>query len=472
MEANILIVEDNEDICLVIADNLRKAGHRVKTVFNGEDALSLLHKNIFDLMLLDIRLPNKDGMQVLKEAHEIDPDLLVVMITAHGTIQSAVEAMKAGAYDFLMKPFELDELRLVVAKALETQKLKREVNQLRRKQQNSKYPDDAIFSNHPKMQEVKGMIKIVAETPRTSVLIQGESGTGKELVANAVHNWSARREKQLVKINCSAIPEHLLESELFGHEKGAFTDAKTLKKGMFELANGGTLFLDEISSMKLSLQPKLLRVLETQRLRRIGGTIDLGIDVRIIAATNQDLQECVQEGLFRADLYYRLKVMVINLPPLRDRASDILLLTKLFIERNNKEFNKNITGLSAEAEQLLQTYPWPGNVRELKNVIERAVILCRNSKIQAEHLPMELRSTDSTQIPVSPVSKQSTAPEATPPPQPQPEATSEPLSLQDIERKHILATLKRFGGNKSKAARVLNISRSTLREKLKLYGIN
>ncbi|MBD3288636.1 response regulator, partial [candidate division KSB1 bacterium] len=433
---------------------------------------SLLHKNIFDLMLLDIRLPNKDGMQVLKEAHEIDPDLLVVMITAHGTIQSAVEAMKAGAYDFLMKPFELDELRLVVAKALETQKLKREVNQLRRKQQNSKYPDDAIFSNHPKMQEVKGMIKIVAETPRTSVLIQGESGTGKELVANAVHNWSARRDKQLVKINCSAIPEHLLESELFGHEKGAFTDAKTLKKGMFELANGGTLFLDEISSMKLSLQPKLLRVLETQRLRRIGGTIDLGIDVRIIAATNQDLQECVQEGLFRADLYYRLKVMVINLPPLRDRASDILLLTKLFIERNNKEFNKNITGMSAEAEQLLQTYPWPGNVRELKNVIERAVILCRNSKIQAEHLPMELRSTNSTQIPVSPVSKQPTAPEPTQPSQPQPETTSEPLSLQDIERKHILATLKRFGGNKSKAARVLNISRSTLREKLKLYGIN
>ncbi len=470
MEANILIVEDNEDICLVIADNLRKAGHRVQTVFTGEDALSLLHKQLFDLMLLDIRLPQKDGMQVLKEAHELDPDLLVVMITAHGTIQSAVEAMKAGAYDFLMKPFELDELRLVVAKALETQKLKREVNQLRRRQQNSRYPDDAIFSNHPKMQEVKRMIQIVAETPRTSVLIQGESGTGKELVANAVHHWSTRRDKALVKINCSAIPEHLLESELFGHEKGAFTDAKTLKKGMFEIANGGTLFLDEISSMKLSLQPKLLRVLETQRLRRIGGTVDLGIDVRIIAATNQDLQECVQDGLFRADLYYRLKVMVINLPPLRERESDILLLTKLFIERNNKEFNKNITGLSTDAEQLLRAYPWPGNVRELKNVMERAVILCRNNKIEAEHLPMELRSSDSLQIPVAPVSKQQPAPEPAPPPEP--ETVSEPLSLQDIERKHILETLKRFGGNKSKAARILNISRSTLREKLKLYGIN
>lgn len=471
MEANILIVEDNEDICLVIADNLRKAGHRVQTVFTGEDALELLHKQLFDLMLLDIRLPQKDGMQVLKEAHELDPDLLVVMITAHGTIQSAVDAMKAGAYDFLMKPFELDELRLVVAKALETQKLKREVNQLRRRQQNSRYPDDAIFSNHPKMQEVKRVIQIVAETPKTSVLIQGESGTGKELVANAVHNWSARRDKTLVKINCSAIPEHLLESELFGHEKGAFTDAKSLKKGMFELANGGTLFLDEISSMKLSLQPKLLRVLETQRLRRIGGTVDLGIDVRIIAATNQDLQECVREGLFRADLYYRLKVMVINLPPLRERASDILLLTKLFIERNNKEFNNNITGLSVEAERLLLEYPWPGNVRELKNVMERAVILCRNSKIDTEHLPMELRSAESSQIPISPVSKQQPVPEP-PTPSPEPTATNEPLSLQDIERKHILETLKRFGGNKSKAARVLNISRSTLREKLKLYGIN
>jgi len=461
MEANILIVEDNEDICLTIADNLRKAGHQVIPVFTGEDALELLHKQLFDLMLLDIRLPKKDGMQILKEAHEIDPDLLVVMITAHGTIQSAVEAMKAGAYDFLMKPFELDELRLVVAKALETQKLKREVSQLRRRQ-NSRYPDDAIFSNHPKMQELKKMIKIVAETPRTSVLIQGESGTGKELVANAVHNWSARRDKSLIKINCSAIPEHLLESELFGHEKGAFTDAKTLKKGMFELANGGTLFLDEISSMKLSLQPKLLRVLETQKLRRIGGTTDLNIDVRIIAATNQDMEECVRDGLFRADLYYRLKVMVINLPPLRERASDIILLTKLFIERNNKEFNKNITNVSPEVERILHNYLWPGNVRELKNVMERAVILCRGNIIEAEYLPLELRPGQSL---VAPAIVPQTIKEA-------PAVKEEPLSLQDIEKRHIIEILNRYDNNKSKAARVLNISRSTLREKLKLYGIN
>lgn len=468
MEANILIVEDNEDLCLVVADNLRKAGHQVRTVFTGEDALSLLQNQLFDLMLLDVRLPQRNGMQVLREAHEIDPDLLVVMITAHGTIQSAVEAMKAGAYDYLMKPFELDELRMVVAKALETQKLKREVSQLRRKQNNNnRYPDDAIFSSHSKMQEVKRVIKIVAETPRTSVLIQGESGTGKELVANAIHNWSDRKDNPLIKINCSAIPEHLLESELFGHEKGAFTDAKTLKKGMFELANAGSIFLDEISSMKLALQPKLLRVLETQKIRRIGGTVDINIDVRIIAATNQDLQQCVHENNFRADLFYRLNVMVINLPPLRERSSDIIPLAMIFIERNNKEFNKNITGISSEAEHILKTYHWPGNVRELKNVIERAVILCRGNTIHTEYLPMELRAAEANLTASSPIS--------TPRFQSVKKVQSEDiesLSLQDIEKRHIIEILNRFDGNKSKAARALKISRSTLREKLKLYGIN
>jgi len=463
MEANILIVEDNEDLCLVVAANLRKAGHNVKTVFTGEEALSLMRKQLFDLMLLDVRLPKKDGMQILAEAHEIDPDLLVVMITAHGTIQSAVEAMKAGAYDYLMKPFELDELRLVVAKALETQELKRDSHL--RKLEDKRFPDNNIFSNSTKMQEVKQLIKIIAGTPRTTVLIQGESGTGKELVANAIHNWSERKDKPLIKINCSAIPEHLLESELFGHEKGAFTDAKSLKKGMFELANGGSLFLDEISSMKLELQPKLLRILETHRLRRIGGTVDLAVDIRIITATNQDLLECVHENLFREDLYYRLKVMVVNLPPIRDRNSDIIPLTKLFIQRNNKEFNKNITRLSVEAEKLLLNYPWPGNVRELKNVAERAVILCSGSTLEAKHLPLEL------QQPETKIRKNIVSP---PPPvkKMQPTSAEEPLSLQDIERKHIIEILNRFDGNKSKAARILNISRSTLREKLKLYGIN
>jgi two-component system, NtrC family, response regulator AtoC len=472
MDAHILIVEDNEDLCLVLADNLKKAGHNVKTAFAGEDAIQLLNKEIYDLMLLDVRLPQKNGMQVLKEAHDIDPDLLIVMITAHGTIQSAVDAMKAGAYDYLMKPFELDELRMVVAKALETQKLKREVKHLRMLEGN-RFPSDEIFSHHPKMEEVKSFIKLVANTPKTSVLIQGESGTGKELVANAIHDWSVRREKAIVKINCSAIPEHLLESELFGYEKGAFTDAKTLKKGMFELANGGSIFLDEISSMKLSLQPKLLRILETQTIRRIGGTVDLAIDVRIIAATNQDLLECVKEGAFREDLYYRLKVMVINLPPLRDRNSDIIPLAKLFIEKNNKEFNKNITGLTKETEQVLQNYHWPGNVRELKNVIERAVILCTHNLIQAENMPQELRSSNDKPAIVTAPSVVVPLGSAVPvtPPSTTASPSDEPMSLQDIEKRHIIDVLKRFDGNKSKTAKILNISRSTLREKLKTYGI-
>ncbi len=473
MEANILVVDDEKDICEPLAINLRKAGHRVETAFSGEEALESLQKQIFDLMLLDVRLPNKNGMEVLAEAHEIDPDLLVVMITAHGTIQSAVEAMKAGAYDYLMKPFELEEVRMVVGKALETQKLKREVSQFRRMK--DKYPDNEIFSQHPKMLEVKRLIKLIAETPRTSVLIQGESGTGKELVANAIHNWSARKDKPQIKINCSAIPEHLLESELFGHEKGAFTDAKALKKGMFELANGGTLFLDEISSMKLSLQPKLLRVLETQQLRRIGGTTDLAIDVRIIAATNQDLRDCVAKNEFREDLYWRLKVMEIVLPPLREREGDIIPLAKLFIDRNNKEFNKQITGFSPEAELVLNNYHWPGNIRELKNVVERAVILCNGNTIQTEHLPMELR-TGSVKPVIDTRQTENISPQVIATPTPSASESSQssdgPFSLQEMERRHILHVLHQFNGNKSKAARILNISRSTLREKLKQYGID
>lgn len=433
---------------------LSKLGYQVKTASSGEEAIEILKKEIFDLMLLDIRLPAMDGMQVLAKAHEIDPDLLVIIITAYGSVPSAVDAMKGGAYDYITKGFDHDQLGMVVKKALDVHRLKREVSQLKLNEQRQ-YPDIAIFGNSPKIRSVKELIKVVAKTPKTSVLIQGESGTGKELVSKAIHKLSSRADKPLIAINCSAIPENLMESELFGYEKGAFTDAKAMKKGVFELAHGGTLFLDEISSMKLSLQPKLLRVLETQSFRRIGGTSDIKIDVRIIAATNQDLKECVKNGTFREDLYYRLKVMVINLPPLRERVEDIIPMAKLFIEQNNNEFSKNIMGLTEEAEQLLLNYDWPGNVRELKNVIERAAILCQKNFIDVEHLPIELR----------------TAPQKEPKASPLPSVPDGAVSLQDMERKHIIETLQRFDGNKSKAARVLNISRSTLREKLKQYGI-
>jgi len=455
MNERILIVDDEEDLTLGYSKCLEKEGYQVSTASSGEEALELLKQEIFDLVLLDIRLPKMDGMEVLTHALEIDPDLIVIMMTAHGTVLSAVDAMRKGAYDYLMKPCDHNELRLVTQKTLKINELKREVSQLKIAER-KRYPDTAIFGKSNKIKVVKDMIKMVAKTPKTSVLIQGESGTGKELVAKAIHNWSARATKPMIPINCSAIPENLMESELFGYEKGAFTDAKNVKKGVFELAHGGTLFLDEISSMKLSLQPKLLRVLETQSFRRIGGTSDIKIDVRIIAATNQDLKECVDNGSFREDLFYRLKVMVINLPLLRERIDDIIPMAKLFVEQYNEEFSKNILGFSPEAENLLLNYEWPGNVRELKNVMERASILCSADVIGVEHLPRELHNSQPREIKVVPTTVQ----------------VNDNLSLQDIERKHIIEVLERFDGNKSKAARVLNISRSTLREKLKQYGIN
>jgi len=459
MKERILIVDDEEDLTLGYSKCLSKVGYETKTANSGEEALALLREEIFDLVFLDIRLPKMDGMEVLKQALEIDPDLIVVMMTAHGTVESAVEAMRLGAHHYLMKGFDHEELRVVAKKALEYTKLRREVSHLKLLD-SRRYPDTAIFGNSPKMKKVKDLIKVVAATPKTSVLIQGESGTGKELVAMAVHNWSSRADKAMIPINCSAIPEALMESELFGFEKGAFTDAKNMKKGVFELAHGGTIFLDEISSMNPNLQPKLLRVLETQSFRRIGGVSDIKIDVRIIAATNQDLMKGVQEGKFREDLYYRLKVLEIIIPPLKERVEDIVPIAKLFIDQNNKEFSKKIKGLSDESEMLLEEYHWPGNVRELKNVIERACILCQEEIIQVEHLAIELQNislpSQETKITAAPIM----------------ESPNQIFSLQEVEKNHIVKMLEKFNGNKSKAARVLQISRSTLREKLKQYGIN
>jgi len=456
-KANMLIVEDNADLCQTLAEIFRKVGHKVHTALSGTEALRFLKSELIDLVLLDLRLPDMSGIKVVEYVKEVDPDILVIMITAVANDpRPAVEAMKAGAYDYLTKPFELEEVKLVVAKALETANMKRELSRL--KQQRGKFPDEELFGNSQVMEEVKKLIKIVADTPRTSVLIEGESGTGKELVANSIHKWSARGDKPFIPINCSAIPENLLESELFGHEKGAFTDAKSLKKGMFELANNGTIFLDEMASMRLSLQPKILRVLETQTFRRIGGTADIQIDVRVIAATNRDLQHMVQEGSFREDLYYRLKVMVISLPSLRERVEDILPLASIFIEKNNKEFNKNIVGVSEETKALLLRYRWPGNVRELKNVMERAIILSQSDHLRPEQLPLELRGNKETAASLTTATNNGAA------------ATVD-LSLEEMENRHIQAVLAQHHGNKSQTARALDISRSTLREKMKLYGI-
>jgi len=445
----ILIIEDNEDLSFTIENVLKKSKYKVKRVSTGEEGISIIKKELIDLVLLDINLPKMNGIKVLRNIKEINPDILVIMMTAITDAKPAIDAMKIGAYDYLMKPFELDELKIVVKKALETHELKREVDRLKR-QHEIDHPTNKIFGDSQYLQKIREIIAIIASTPRTSVLILGESGTGKELVANAIHYSSARKDGPFIKINCSAIPDNLIESELFGHEKGAFTDAKNMKKGLFELANGGTLFLDELSSMKLSLQPKILRVLETQSFRRIGGVNDINIDVRIIAATNQDLAELVKNGEFRDDLYYRLKVMEITIPPLRERKEDIDILKKLFLDQYNKEFNKSIKGFAPETDNLIYNYSWPGNVRELKNVIERAVILCNDEMLLPEHMPLELKELN-TDIP----------------------ATQSPglgmVSLEDAEKHHILNVLELVNGNKSKAARVLKISRSTLREKLKNY---
>ncbi|NIQ39088.1 MAG: response regulator [Proteobacteria bacterium] len=450
MKPAILIVDDDEVMRQTLSDVFAKKDYEVHTIDTGNEAIEMINKHLIDLVLLDIRLPDMDGIAVLRKIKEIDTDLMVVMMTAYSDVQTAVMAMKAGAYDYINKPFELDELKLSIQKAIETQSLRNEVRRLKRQHENEDSRTQ-IYGNSPQVQSVRELIQMIAQTPRTSVLIQGESGTGKELATNAIHYSSKRAHRPLIKINCSAIPENLLESELFGYEKGAFTDAKSTKKGLFELASGGTIFLDEIGDMNAYLQSKLLRVLETQSFMRVGGSREIHVDLRFITASNKNLAEMVNDGKFRKDLYYRLKVMVLDIPPLRERREDILLLANLFIEEGNRELGKNIRGISDDAKDLLLNYSWPGNVRELKNVLERAMILSNTESITKETLPIELREQQSAVHATSFNMGEST--------------------LEAMESRHISHVLSMVNGNKSKAARSLGISRSTLREKLKKYAI-
>ncbi len=449
----ILVVDDEHLIRWSLEQNLKKQGYEVLTAGSGEDALRLVREEAPDLVLLDIQLPGINGLEVLEKIKEHDDEIIVIMVTALGVLETAVKAMRSGAYDYLNKPFNLDELAIVIRKALETGELKREVAQLR-SEQTSRYGISNIIAESRHMKNVLAMVEKIARSDASTVLIQGESGTGKELVAKAIHFESARADKPFMAINCAAVPETLLESELMGYEKGAFTDAKSQKKGLFETADGGTIFLDEIGDMEPGMQAKLLRVLEERSFRRVGGTKEIPVDVRIISATNKDLLKAIEERTFRNDLYYRIQVIPIFLPALRERKDDILPLVQHFIAHFNREFRKNVKGISKMAEKFLVDYPWPGNIRELKNVIERAIILENEETLLLEHLPQEIVDKTSG-IGAGPVSFRLPA---------------EGIDIEDVERELIRQALELAEGNQSKAARKLNLGIDALRYRMKKFG--
>jgi two-component system, NtrC family, response regulator AtoC len=450
----ILVVDDEQLIRWSLEKNLQKQGYEVITAGSGEDAVKLAREESPDLMLLDIQLPGMNGIEVLETVKEFEEDIIVIMVTALGVLETAVKAMRLGAFDYINKPFNLDELSIIVKKALETRELRREVAHLRSEQTN-KYGIDNIIGDSKHMEEVKAMITKIAQSDASTVLIQGESGTGKELVAKAIHYESARADKPFMAINCAAMPETLLESELLGHEKGSFTDAKIQKKGLFEVADGGTIFLDEIGDMDLGMQAKLLRVLEERSFRRVGGTRDIAVDVRIVSATNKDLFKAIEEKEFRNDLYYRIQVIPIYLPPLRERKEDILALVGHFVQHYNKEFGKTVKGISKMAEKFLIEYSWPGNTRELKNVIERAIILESDETLLLEHLPQEIVSKTGAAASAGPVGFR------LPP---------EGIDIEDVERELIRQALEISEGNQSKAAKKLSLGIDAFRYRMKKFG--
>ncbi len=389
MSLTILIVDDEPHLPHQFARFLRKHGYEVYTASGGEVGLLELQKNSIDLVLLDVRLPKMSGLEVLGEIRKNDQALPVIMLTAYGDVQTAVAAMKMGALDYLIKGFDLEELLLSVQRGLETSAIQRELRQLRRERSDN-YHFSFIVGHSERMREVFDLVTRVAQSDTASVLITGESGTGKEVVARAIHDQSLRASGPFHPLNCAAIASNLLESELFGYEQYAFTDAKKQKRGLLELADGGTLFLDEIGEMPLEMQSKLLRVLETRAFYRLGGNKEVKINVRILAATNRNLEDAMREGAFRADLFYRLAVLRIALPPLRERPGDILLFASRFIDDFNKSLGRNVRQIAPEARRLLLAYQWPGNVRELKNVIERAMILSNSDELLPAHLPGEI----------------------------------------------------------------------------------
>ena len=451
-KGKILIVEDEKSMREVLKILLEGEGYEVMTASDGLEGIAHLDKDIFDLVVTDVKMPKVDGFEVLKRIKEISPDTIVIMITAFGTKESGIEAMKLGAYDYISKPFNIDEIRLIVKKAIEKKREHVELSLLRQKVDVT-YSLENIIGQSPKMQELFRVIPRIAQS-NSNVLITGESGSGKELVAHAMHNLSHRKEKNIVTINCAAFPEGLLESELFGHMKGAFTGAVYNKQGLFEIADGGSVFLDEIAEMPTSLQAKLLRVLENGTFRRIGGTTDIKVDVRVISATNKDLNEEIATGRFREDLYYRLNVVPVLIPPLRERKEDIPLLINHFLSKTADSPKK----ITPEAMTLLIDYSWKGNVRELENVIERTALLTEKEEITPANLPPEIITQSRSDL-------KSIA-----------ELTEEGIDLEqlivDIEKDYLLKALEKTDGVKTDAAKLLRLSFRSFRHRLQKYGIN
>lgn len=443
----VLVIDDEQLVRWSIEKLLAKDGYEVVAVGTGAEGLLKIKEGMPDIILLDMKLPDIDGMEILRTVKKENSDVPVIMITAYGSIDSAVNAMRAGAYDYIVKPFDAEKLKLVVNRTIELFKLRNELELFKDKAQ-KEYGFHRIVAESDEIKQAIDIARKLAESD-TTVLIQGESGTGKELFARAIHCESARKDKPFIDLNCSALPVHLIESELFGYEKGAFTDAKSLKKGMFELADKGTLFLDEIGDMDLSTQSKLLRVIETKSFRRLGGTKDISVDVRIVSATNKELKKLVENNAFREDLYYRINVVPLIIPPLRNRKQDIPLLINHFVSVIAKELKKEIAGIEEGAVKYFLQYYWPGNVRELKNIIERMILLTNGNTLKKEYVPIELiESSDGAGA-----EQYST------------------MELDKVEKELIIKALALADGNQTKAAQSLSISRDALRYRMKKHNI-
>ena len=448
---SILVIDDEAAQRDVLTGYLKKKGYKIFSASSGEEGIEAVKGNLVDIILSDYKMPDLNGIEVLEQAKKINPEISFVIVTAYGTVENAVKAMRLGAFNYISKPVDLDELDLMIERIIEHKNLKSE-NQLLKNQLQEKYKISSIVSQSHKMEEVINIAARVADSKAT-VLITGENGTGKEVLAKAIHYMSSRKEKPFVAVNVPALTETLLESELFGHEKGAFTGAEKMKKGRFEVANGGTLFLDEVGDIPQPIQVKLLRILQEHQFERVGGTEKIEVDVRIIAATNKDLEQKIKEGAFREDLFYRLNVVSINIPPLRERKEDILPLIENFIEKYCKENDKEKLEISKEATDVLMKYNYPGNVRELENIIERAVVLTRGNIITLNDLPMNIKGFKEEKTLGS--LNEGTLTE----------------QVEALEKQLIYDALKESGGNQTKAGKLLGLTERNLRYKLKKYNI-